>query len=583
MSTTPAPRPRRSQRYRSARHACLRPRHARHLASRRSAVLAQAPDAWQGTLLVVFQPAEETAQGAQAMIDDGLLNGSRNRPSSWPARHAVTGRAHQLPAGATQAAADSLEVRLFGRGAHGSMPESSVDPASRYPSSVSQSPPFQCSRTARLYAPDPMKRFAFYGRVSTEDQQDPESSRNWQLARSRAGHRAARRRDRRRVLRHRPVPIAALEAPPRGRRASSTPSATPTAASTPSSIGEPQRAFYGNQFGLTFPVFVHYGVELWVPEVGGAVDPGSDAHDLVMSLYGGMSKGERNRIKTRVRSAMAAQAASRAASSAAARPTATCSPTPARTPTRPRPPIGQRLHRLEPDPVAAPVVQRIFAEFLAGHGLYAIAEGLTRDGDPVARPRTTAPATATAPAACAWSKCAVRAILTNPRYTGPRSGTSNARDEVAPRRRRRRLGHETKMRWNDAGRLDLVHQADHTSRSSTTSTFAQPRYSLRAPEHQTQPRGAPTAHAHLPAQRAGALRRVRTADAGPAGTTARPTTAASSPEYALANQRRSPAATSTSARKPSSSRPRRLARPAVRRRPPRPTRATARRRPAPTR
>ena len=28
-------------------------------------------------------------------------------------------------------------------------------------------------------------RFAFYGRVSTEDQQDPESSRNWQLARSR--------------------------------------------------------------------------------------------------------------------------------------------------------------------------------------------------------------------------------------------------------------------------------------------------------------------------------------------------------------------------------------------------------------
>lgn len=40
-------------------------------------------------------------------------------------------------------------------------------------------------------------------------------------------------------------------------------------------IGEPQRAFYDNQFGLTFPVFVHYGVGLWVPEVGGAVDPGS--------------------------------------------------------------------------------------------------------------------------------------------------------------------------------------------------------------------------------------------------------------------------------------------------------------------
>jgi hypothetical protein len=34
-------------------------------------------------------------------------------------------------------------------------------------------------------------------------------------------------------------------------------------------IGEPQRAFYGNQYGLTFPVFVHYHVQLWVPEVGG--------------------------------------------------------------------------------------------------------------------------------------------------------------------------------------------------------------------------------------------------------------------------------------------------------------------------
>jgi site-specific DNA recombinase len=72
-------------------------------------------------------------------------------------------------------------------------------------------------------------------------------------------------------------------------------------------IGEPQRAFYGNQFGMIFPVFVHYGVGLRVPEVGGAIDPGSDAHDLVMALYGGMSKGERNRIKIRVRSAMKAQ------------------------------------------------------------------------------------------------------------------------------------------------------------------------------------------------------------------------------------------------------------------------------------
>ena len=45
-----------------------------------------------------------------------------------PARHARTGGAIGYRPGTTQAAADSLEVRLFGRGAHGSMPESSVDP-----------------------------------------------------------------------------------------------------------------------------------------------------------------------------------------------------------------------------------------------------------------------------------------------------------------------------------------------------------------------------------------------------------------------------------------------------------------------
>ena len=114
-------------------------------------------------------------------------------------------------------------------------------------------------------------------------------------------------------------------------------------------IGESHRAFYGNQYGLTFPLFEHYGVPLWVPEIGGPIDPRNEAHDLVMSVFGGMSKGERNRIKIRVKAAMGAQA---------------------------------RLHKPELDPQAARVVQRIFAEFIAGHGLYAIAEGLTRDDIP---------------------------------------------------------------------------------------------------------------------------------------------------------------------------------------------------------
>jgi len=117
----------------------------------------------------------------------------------------------------------------------------------------------------------------------------------------------------------------------------------------------------GGCSGLTFPVFVHHGVELWVPEVGGPIDPGSDAHDLVMSLYGRMSKGERNRIKIRVRSAMASQAASEDRFLGGRPPygyrlvDAGPHPNPGKAAT------GQRAHRLELDPVAVPIVQPVGA------------------------------------------------------------------------------------------------------------------------------------------------------------------------------------------------------------------------------
>src|SRR3954453_24030048 len=109
-------------------HACGHDMHVAWLAWA-TALLASAREAWKGTVLAVFQPAEETAQGAQAMIDDGLFD-------PFPKPQVILGQ-HVMPApagsiayrpGTTQAAADSLEVRMFGRGAHGSMPESSVDP-----------------------------------------------------------------------------------------------------------------------------------------------------------------------------------------------------------------------------------------------------------------------------------------------------------------------------------------------------------------------------------------------------------------------------------------------------------------------
>jgi hippurate hydrolase len=93
------------------------------------ALLAGATDPWSGTLVAVFQPAEETADGARGMLADGLaaLVGDVD----------VAMAQHVLPfpsgtvatrAGPTLSAADSMRITVHGRGAHGSMPQAAVDP-----------------------------------------------------------------------------------------------------------------------------------------------------------------------------------------------------------------------------------------------------------------------------------------------------------------------------------------------------------------------------------------------------------------------------------------------------------------------
>ena len=58
----------------------------------------------------------------------------------------------------------------------------------------------------------------------------------------------------------------------------------------------------------------------------------------------------------------------------------------------------KRVHKLDLGPAAVPIVRRIFGEFITGHGFYAIAEVLTRDGIPSPSAPTTLPATGTAAA-----------------------------------------------------------------------------------------------------------------------------------------------------------------------------------------
>ena len=110
-------------------HACG---HDLHMAALygAAAVMAHSKDTWHGTLMLIGQPAEETITGAKTMLDDGLLT-RFPRPDAGVALHVGNG----LPAGKVGtragyllASADSLRVTIYGKGAHGSAPEASIDP-----------------------------------------------------------------------------------------------------------------------------------------------------------------------------------------------------------------------------------------------------------------------------------------------------------------------------------------------------------------------------------------------------------------------------------------------------------------------
>lgn len=84
---------------------------------------------WSGTVIALFQPAEENGGGAQAMIDDGLYQ-SIPQPDVVLGQHVFPFPAGSIGvhSGPAMAAVDSLNVRMFGRGGHGSEPETTIDP-----------------------------------------------------------------------------------------------------------------------------------------------------------------------------------------------------------------------------------------------------------------------------------------------------------------------------------------------------------------------------------------------------------------------------------------------------------------------
>jgi hippurate hydrolase len=92
-------------------------------------LLTGARPAWTGTVLAVFQPAEEVGGGAEGMVAAGLFD-RFGVPDVALGQHVAPIPAGILGVhpGPAFAASDSLHVRMFGRGGHGSRPETTVDP-----------------------------------------------------------------------------------------------------------------------------------------------------------------------------------------------------------------------------------------------------------------------------------------------------------------------------------------------------------------------------------------------------------------------------------------------------------------------
>ena len=109
-------------------HACGHDTHVTTLIGA-AILLNNARAHWKGTLIALFQPAEEHLNGAETMVRDGLYD-KIPKPDWVLAQHVMRMREGQVGIrfGPSASSADTIEIRVFGKGGHGSAPHATVDP-----------------------------------------------------------------------------------------------------------------------------------------------------------------------------------------------------------------------------------------------------------------------------------------------------------------------------------------------------------------------------------------------------------------------------------------------------------------------
>ena len=287
-------------------------------------------------------------------------------------------------------------------------------------------------------------RFAFYGRVSTEDWQDPVTSRARQVQQAAmlvAGHG---------VIRAEFFDIGESRTLPWARRPQSAALvaqlADPGRGWDAVVIGEYERAFYGSQYASMAPLFEHYGVSLWMPEVGGRVDWHAEDHEDTMMALGLSSKREITRTRVRVRTAMAAQTLEQGRYLGGRPPYGYRIADAGPHPNKAHAAWGRRAHKLEPDPVTAPVVSWMFSQRLAGHSAARITRALNDAGVPC--PSAADPGRNPHRTGSGWTLRTVAAILANPRYTGRQVWNRQPSLAVLVDPANTGLGNKQVQRWN---------------------------------------------------------------------------------------------------------------------------------------